>query len=503
MSIAIPYRSTARAARPPLRLAVLLGLIAAGLGAWVLLSPGDLTPFWLVTIPLLAALIWRRPVFGVYVVLAAALVLEQYDIAGLVAPLTGQLPFWLNINSWTGLSWLTANPLELLLGWTALAAYAQARRTAGTPFQLGRLGGVLLLFLGAMGVSLVLGLLSGGDFKVSLWEIRALFYMGICYLLATNLLRSPGQVRIVTWIVILGIGLKAVQGLYRYLVPFGGDLTGVYAVTGHEDALFFDTALILAAAFAVYGGPIRQRLVLWGLTPFMLVTLVLTRRRAALVALVIGLVSFLVTLPPGKRALLPKLFVPLFLLGGLYVGVFYNSDSPLARPVQLIKSVYAPDDPRDVSSNQYRDYEQYNVLLTVRHNPLLGVGFGNKYEQPYPLVPIEFPLRDWIPHNELWWLWVKMGSLGFVIFWLFIGSAIVQGSLILRKLRDPYFQALAATIIAFVLMQVIIAYADLQLTFYRNMVYLGVMLGVLVRLEALERGAADRAPADPERAPAA
>ena len=65
-------------------------------------------------------------------------------------------------------------------------------------------------------------------------------------------------------------------------------------------------------------------------------------------------------------------------------------------------------------------------------------------------------------------------------------SVLVQGSLVLRKLRDPTFQALAAMIVTFVLMQVIIAYADLQLTFYRNMVYLGVMLGVLVRLEALD-----------------
>ncbi len=35
-------------------------------------------------------------------------------------------------------------------------------------------------------------------------------------------------------------------------------------------------------------------------------------------------------------------------------------------------------------------------------------------------------------------------------------------------------------------MRVVIAYADLQLTFYRNMVYLGLMLGVLMRLDVLD-----------------
>ncbi len=486
MSLVVPYRNTQPATRPPLALLALLGLIAAGLGVWVWLNPGDLNPFWLIALPLIAALIWREPVFGVYLVLGAALVLEQYDITGLTSPITGRLPFYLNINSWSDLKWLTANPLELLLAWTGIAWYVRERRALHTPLRLGRIGGIMLLFLGAVALSWGFGLLSGGDFKTSLWEIRALFYMGACYLLATNLLKTPGQVRIVSWILILGIGLKAFQGIYRYLVPFAGDLTGVYAVTGHEDALFFDTMLLLAVAFAVYGGPVRQRLILWGLTPVMAITLLLTRRRAALVALVVGLGGFLVTLPPARRALLPKLFVPLFLVGLIYVGAFYNSDATIAKPVQLIKSLYAPSDPRDASSNQYRDVEQYDVMTTIRHNPILGIGFGNRYEQPLALVPIEFPLRDWIPHNEILWIWVKMGTLGFIIFWLFIGTTIIQGSLILRKLRDPYYQALAATTLAFLLMQIIIAYADLQLTFYRNMIYLGVMLGILVRLEALE-----------------
>ena len=61
------------------------------MGVWIWLNPGDLNPLWLIALPLLAALIWRRPVFGVYVVLAAALLLEQYDIIGLTDPLTGRL----------------------------------------------------------------------------------------------------------------------------------------------------------------------------------------------------------------------------------------------------------------------------------------------------------------------------------------------------------------------------------------------------------------------------
>jgi O-antigen ligase len=479
-------------ARPSRGVLLAIGLLGALAGIAVALSDGDPTPFALFAIIPIAGMIWYRPVFGLYLVLAAGLLLEQYGIDGLTDPVTGRIPFFLNIggsegwNAWTheNLSWLTANLLEITLGWTALALWARERKAH--PLRLGRLGAPLLIFLAAVAFSWAYGLLNGGDFKVSLWEIRALFYMGACYLLAVNLIRSPAQVRVVGWIIVVTIGIKALQGIYRYFIPFHADLTNVYAITGHEDALFFDTLLLLAAAFAIYGGPIRLRLLTWGLAPFTLFTLMATRRRAALFALLVGGAALLFTLPAAKRSVLPKLFVPLFLAGLLYVGAFYNSDSSLAQPIQLIKSLYQPSDARDASSNLYRDNEQYNVIRTIRRNPVLGVGFGRPYDMLVPLPEIPFPLRDYIPHNEILWIWLKMGTVGFAIFWLFIASCVIQGSLVLRRLKDPYYQSIAAVAITLTLMQVVIAYADLQLTFYRNMIYLGVMLGLLMRLDALD-----------------
>ncbi|HUS14112.1 MAG TPA: O-antigen ligase family protein [Chloroflexia bacterium] len=481
-------------ARPSLRALLGLGLLGVLAGAAVLVSDGDPTLFGVLALIPLAGMILYRPVFGVYLALGGALLLEQYSIEGMSDPWTKRIPLFVNIggneeylNAWTheNLSWFTANLLEVLLVWTGLALLLHARRRGGR-LRTGTLGWPLLLFMGAVVFSWAFGLLGGGDWKVSLWEIRALFYMAICYLLAVNLIRTPGEVRIAGWIVIICIGVKAIQGIYRYLVPFGGDLTNIYAITGHEDALFLDSLLLLAVLFAIYGGPLRQRLLTWGLAPFALFTLFATRRRAAIFALLIGGASLLMTLPPARRAMLPRLIVPLFLIGLIYVGAFYNSDAVIAKPIQMVKSLYQPTDDRDASSNQYRNFEQYNVMRTIRHNPVVGVGFGRPYEMLVPLPPIAFPLRDYIPHNEVLWIWLKMGTAGFVVFWLFIAAAVVQGSLVLRRLKDPYFQALAAMILALVLMQVVIAYADLQLTFYRNMVYLGIMLGILMRLDALD-----------------
>ncbi len=479
--------------RPTRRTVIALLALGALCGVGVLAGGGDFTLFAVLALIPLAGAIWYRPVVGVYILLGGALLIEQYDIDGLSGLVTKLIPLYTNIggteeywNLWThqNLSWFTANLLELIIAWTALALWVRNRKAH--PLRLGRLGGWMLLFLAAVVFSWGFGLLGGGEWKVSLWEIRALFYMVACYFLAVNLIRTPSQVRVMGWIVIAMIGIKALQGIYRYLVPFHGNLTDVYAITGHEDALFLNTLLLLAAAFAIYGGPLRRRILAWGLAPFALFTLLATRRRAALFALLVGGLSLLVTLPPAKRALLPRLLVPLFLVGMLYVGAFYNSEATIAKPIQMVKSLYQPTDQRDASSNQYRVDEQYNVMRTIRHNPVLGVGFGRPYEMLVTLPPIPFPLRNYIPHNEILWVWLKMGTVGFAVFWLLIAACIVQGSLVLRRLRDPIFQALAAMILALVLMQIVIAYADLQLTFYRNMVYLGLMLGLLMRLDLID-----------------
>ncbi len=94
----------------------------------------------------------------------------------------------------------------------------------------------------------------------------------------------------------------------------------------------------------------------------------------------------------------------------------------------------------------------------------------------------------YITHNAIFWVWMKMGLFGFIAFWFLVGSAIVQGLVTFRQLSDGYLQALALVIVGLVAMQIIFSYGDLGLTGARTMIYLGCMLGGLVRLPTLDRG---------------
>ena len=61
--------------------------------------------------------------------------------------------------------------------------------------------------------------------------------------------------------------------------------------------------------------------------------------------------------------------------------------------------------------------------------------------------------------------------------------------MIVRRLRNPQLQFFAIFTVAMVMMEAIWAYGDYQFFFYRNMIYVGVALGVLMKLPSIERKA--------------
>jgi O-antigen ligase len=184
------------------------------------------------------------------------------------------------------------------------------------------------------------------------------------------------------------------------------------------------------------------------------------------------------------------------LLGVGYVAMFANSTAGYAKPAHAIIAVFHPnqDDLRDTSSNLYRTVENFDLKYTIQHNNFLfGVGFGKPYLQPIPLTTLFQNIQsvdiyyNYVPHNNIYWAWMRLGAIGFLVFWFLIGSIIVRGSTIARQLRDRYLQLVAIYTVAITIMEIIVAYADYQLFFYRNVIYLGLLAGILMKLPELDK----------------
>jgi len=119
----------------------------------------------------------------------------------------------------------------------------------------------------------------------------------------------------------------------------------------------------------------------------------------------------------------------------------------------------------------------------------MGLGFGKQFLQPIPLPDISTldQYYLYIPHNTIYWVWMRLGPIGYLAFWYLIGAIIVRGCLIARRLRDRYLQLIAIYIVGVTFMEVIVAFADYQLYFYRNVIYLGLLAGILMKLPAFDK----------------
>ena len=345
-----------------------------------------------------------------------------------------------------------------------------------------------VLFLGTFIFSFLYGIKSG-DFLVALWEVRALFYFSFLYLFIPQIITTRKQVKAVMWISIVAITLKALQAIHRYAM-IGFSTGGYQTLTNHEDPVFTTTIFVLTAGLFLFGSKSKKKWILLALVIPLGLGFFFGMRRAAYAGLMVSMACYFVILPTSYQVKVLKKSIPYFFLFLVYVAfAIYNPRSSISGPVNMVKSglteTTVEENPDDYYSNLYRDYENYNLAITIQRNPVIGIGFGNKYDMPLNLANISFPLRDYIPHNEIFWYLIKTGAVGFLMFWVFFNSVAFKGVQVMYKLKDPYFKAVAAMIVLAIINQMVVSYFDLQLTYYRNMIYLGVLTGLLPTLIAI------------------
>lgn len=467
----------------------LLGLLLLGGGLYV--TEANLKIIAAVMVPIIVVgLTFYRLDYSFLLLLGCVLLFDQFDIPGF-DPFTFQIDFFRNFKE---ISYLPSHPagvinpielyLMLLLGvWLLILAARKKVKLQSIPVWP-----AFLLFFSWFIFAFLNGLRNGGEMIVSFWEIRALFYFSVMYLIVPQIIQTRKQIRLVIWVSIITIFFKACQGIYRFAsMEFSTE--AVQTFTNHEDPVFISTLFIFLATMLLLKYRDRQRTVLLLMTIPLLAGFYVSLRRAAFAALFVSIAVLFVLLDKDERMRYLKLAVPGLILLLVYGTVFWNSESSLAKPVQMVKSgLVEPDkaaNPQDYYSNLYRDYENYNLARTVQRKPVTGIGFGNKYDRPIELADISFPLKDYIPHNQIIWWLVKTGAIGFFGFWFFFNVFAYKGASLYTQLNDPYLKAVCAMVVIAIINQMVVSYFDLQLTYYRNMIYLGTLMGLLPTIKRL------------------
>lgn len=432
--------------------------------------------------------LWRRPSLGFYGVFGAALLFDHYAVSGVPA-LTARVPLW---RTFSGIT-----PAAVVL--TASLALLVARRGHAGEQPLLRMG-PLAIPAAALVLAVIYGIWRGITFfdlafphgfdaAAAANEVGALLNVPLAYLLAFNVVRTRRDVHTALWVAVAALGLKALQMCFT-TARLGTGVFSLREIATHEDSLFLSSLVLLALGFWVYGSSRRLRLMTLALLPLVGIALIANHRRTGFVALAFALILCGAMLLADGR---PRRWVwraaPVaIVLGGAYAALFWDHNGPIAYPVYSVKAVFNPGNQKDLQSNVWRTMENVNIDRTIDHAPLLGIGFGRRYVPWIQEPSIEHSgFLHWrcISHNAIYWVWMKMGAVGFAVFWYVIAATIALGCSTLRRLDQGELKAAALMAVGLVAMQVIFSYADLGLTSPRNMAYLGGWMGIIASLSLL------------------
>ncbi|MBB6051632.1 O-antigen ligase family protein [Armatimonas rosea] len=481
------------------------GLLALLAGiSYVLVEPTTLlVPILLLSATLLPAVFWYYPRMALFGIFGCAILFEVFQTVPKEQGLTDAVPFFWNINTMFD-KFLGSNPkaapinfFELILivfSGIMLLSFATRQRTQ---LRVGSLFWPIAIYLGFVVVGFLNGMSTGGNLNEALQETRAQFYFGIMYVMAVNAIRDRKHVDSLIWLSVICIAFKAFNYIYRHFALFHAEIQD-QGVGSHEEAFFFMSFVMLLSVLSFAKVQQKLQVLMWTLLPFVFFANLTTNRRTAYAALTIALPILLLAaykgFPKARRSVLTVL-VSIAVLFPPYFIAFKDKDGAIAGPARAINSAISPNQ-RDSDSDTYRRNENYDLMFTMRATPVsqaIGYGYGKRFYTPAKLDSIKdiYAWYNLLPHNQILWVWMRLGTLGFLAFWGMVCSILVYACRVIRfqeretlkpKPGDIYPRLVAFYALIEVVLLMVFGLLDLQLSNFRDMVFVAVWVGALAGL---------------------
>lgn len=433
------------------------------------------------TVVLLGMVCWqflRRPMLALAILITGTVLFDHY----LMGPpgIFARPEFYNNLSITLGIGVLLFNPIEIFLALLGLGWLVRAvsGRLPGRPLLA--VSWLALAWLGVVVLAAWWGVQQGGNGKIGLWILRPVVYFLALGFLTYQLVRGPRQV---VWLLGAMLGAIAVKAVVTCWMWYGHryDVRDWECYVSHEDTSFALYALWIVWAGFLLGISERwQRLLLWAV-PLLLCAVVFNDRRINFFTLVLGLGLVAVSVPWSALVRRGLWLSAGALLFALYVGVSVISpENAVTRPVKgIITGLQSEAKGKNTdSSSEFRKLERYDLHATIRAYPELGAGLGVKYLQPIPLPKLTFEYMVYIPHNQVLMTHAMMGPAAYFILLFFYLVLFGQLLSFYRRLRTPWHRCLALAAAASVMNWMIVGYYDMQLFFFRNSLFVGVVVAL-------------------------
>jgi hypothetical protein len=429
-------------------------------------------------IPIVA---WREPRSMPVVLLGGACLIEQFPPAN-ADLLTDHIPLFTSLSEGLGLTGVYVNPFELVLGlFLAILVFrGAASRALVLPRSAITLGLGALMFIVIWAEAYGLG--HGGNFTFAMWELRPWLYMTLVYFITAITIKTqpPREVLLWTFVIMTG-GIKSIQGIVN-AIQTHNMVPRPEAILAHEEAFFFGIYMVLVAALWLWKRKGKLRFWATLFLPTVFISNLVNDRRSAWFILAGGL-AMLMLLSwirlPERRRLITRIVTVFALVFTLYTVAFWNSSSTWGQPARAVRSQIAPD-ARDALSNQYRVLEDDNLWINIRNSFPLGKGMGIPIDYVVPIVDLSAitALIKYVPHDNVLYIWMRMGVEGMVAFWFLIGMALITACRVVRKV-DRQAAMIAVLIAASIIGYLVEGKVDYGFFWFRMAIFIGVCLGLL------------------------
>lgn len=387
-------------------------------------------------------------------------------------------------------SWMSFSGMDLCL--VTLLLIAWQRRMSGSKIdRIGYLPApkplVQLAYLtyGGIVFTWISGLMRGGIFAMSLWQLDRVMYLPTIFLLCHLGLRGPKDLPAMAKVLLVGACYKALIATYvaNTVTVEPDPLTGravIACATNHGDSILFACAFVLIIAMLLERVKGRTVLTSVIVLPLLSIGMISNNRRMAWVAVALVFVTvFILARETKVKRMIRRTLIGASPLIVLYIAIGWNSTAGIFKPAQMARSII---DPQTDGSTMWREYENFNIISTLQLHPILGSGYGNGYIEFFPMPEIPYELEHYAPHNSILGLWCYAGYFGFTAITMLWAGGFYFAIRAYHNAKEPSHRAGALVSFGAILIYMIQCWGDMGIGTWTGVFTVGPSLALAGKL---------------------
>jgi hypothetical protein len=343
---------------------------------------------------------------------------------------------------------------------------------------------IIITFIG-LALLWVWGVARGGSAYQTMFQIRAFVMQLFLALLVMATCRTRAHVRALGMVVVFAAVYRSGVLFWFYLEVARNLDYKLNTLTDHADSVLFVSGLFIVLINAIERKSVGSIVSLVLMATLMITAMVLNNRRIAWLDCGVASAATYLLWPAGKtKTVMKRFLIALSPALVAYVAIGWGSPTGIFKPVGSISTMFGQhQDPSSIM----RDIENYNLLRTLKGNPLLGAGWGHEYVEEivaYSIADI-FPQYRYMPHNSLLGMVAFTGMIGFAMIWQYLAVAIFMHARVSLLSTNKGLRVAAHSSLVAIMTVVVQYWGDVGLHHLGVNTLLAVTVGLSARLPAL------------------